>query len=288
MKFSLRRLVFLALLLLIAHRIHGKMTTHYTLPNVSVVPIEDGINQRQYQLYIKLPEGYENAPEKHYPVLYFTDAKWHIELLSAATEYSLKDIILVGISWQLDQSQDPEYMSRYRDYTAFPSANVSHQKKYQFGHAAEHLRFIQSDVFTYVEKHYRVIPQQRAYFGYSLGAEFGAYTLLNHEETFRHYILGSPYVDTLLDNQSSPTEKHTAMLANVYVAYGKEEESEAQRVNSIKAFISLLNQQKSTLSHVRHEVLDGNHTSAFPITGVRSIAWLSEMLKLAQSQPNSK
>ena len=68
-------------------------------------------------------------------------------MLSAATEYSLKDIILVGISWQLDQSQDPEYMSRYR-YTTFPSANVSHQKKYQFSHAAEHLGFIRSDVFT--------------------------------------------------------------------------------------------------------------------------------------------
>ena len=63
MKFNLRRLVFLALLSMTAHSSHGKTATHYTMPNVSLVPLEDSVNQRQYQLYIKLPEGYENAPK---------------------------------------------------------------------------------------------------------------------------------------------------------------------------------------------------------------------------------
>ena len=70
------------------------------LPQIQVVPIKDSKTERNYELYIELPEDYSENTDKTYPVLYYTDATWHLEILSACQEYILEDVILVGISWQ--------------------------------------------------------------------------------------------------------------------------------------------------------------------------------------------
>ena len=58
---------------------------------------------------------------RNIPVLYFTDAMWHIEILSASTEYMLEDVILVGISWEKNLKGElgklGAHASRFRDYS---------------------------------------------------------------------------------------------------------------------------------------------------------------------------
>ena len=93
------------------------------LPKIKVIPIKDIKTDGQYELYVKLPEGYSENNDTKYPVLYYTDAMWHVEILSAATEYMLENVILVGISWQKDISEDlkKEYgvhFSRFSDYSS--------------------------------------------------------------------------------------------------------------------------------------------------------------------------
>ena len=119
-------------------------TTSLVLPQIQVVPIKDTKTERSYELYIKLPKSYSENNNKRYPVLYYTDAMWHVEILSASTEYILEDIILVGISWQKDLSdellqQTGAHASRFRDYSARESSNPAHQTKYNFGQANSHL-----------------------------------------------------------------------------------------------------------------------------------------------------
>lgn len=65
------------------------------LSKIKVIPISDSKTKRQYELYIKLPEGYSKDSKTKYPVLYFTDAMWHIEILSGSSEYLMKNLILV-------------------------------------------------------------------------------------------------------------------------------------------------------------------------------------------------
>ena len=67
------------------------------LSRFEVIPIKDNELERTYDLYIKLPESYSEDKNAVYPVIYFTDAAWHLEILSASTEYMLEDVILVGI-----------------------------------------------------------------------------------------------------------------------------------------------------------------------------------------------
>ena len=272
----------------------GTMLTNSTslvLPQIQVVPIKDTNSARNYELYIELPEEYAENPTKTYPVLYYTDAKWHLEMLSGATEFILEDIILVGISWQLDINEDLKnergaHVSRFRDYSMSEHSNPEIQKKYQFGQANKHLDFIRNDVITYIDKTYRTDPNSRTYFGYSLSGEFGAYILLSQPDTFNNYIIGSPTVrgeiDYLkeLNTKFGPYEssnRNSSLNANVFIAYGSQEEEE-RVVEPIEAFIELLNKRRDVGLSVHKEVIDGDHGTAFPMTAVRSVGWLSSIL----------
>ena len=116
----------------------------FAMPRSVVVPITDTALDRQYELYIKLPENYSGDTDTAYPVIYTTDAEWHMDLLSGTTEYLMPKSILVGISWQTDLGDERKYASRFRDYSVVESPNPEHQARYNFGQAADFLAFVRS------------------------------------------------------------------------------------------------------------------------------------------------
>lgn len=259
------------------------------LPQIQVVPIQDTKTERNYELYIELPEGYSENENKTYPVLYYTDAMWHLELLSGATEYLLEDVIRVGISWQKNIDEDLKkefgnHVSRYRDYSFRKHDNPEIQKKIQFGQANSHLDFIRDDVFAYVENTYRTNPNSRTYFGYSMSGEFGAYILLTQPDSFNNYIIGSPSIKNevpyLAELHSKfeafdPTDKNSSLNANVFISYGSLEQEAAEPID---AFIEILKNRRDLGLSVHNEVIEGDHQTAFPLTAVRSVAWLSSLI----------
>ena len=263
--------------------------TALELPHTQLIPIKDTAADKNYELYVKLPEGYSENMDVAYPVIYYTDAIWHLEVLSAATEYMLKEAILVGISWQLDINQDlikerGKHVSRFRDYSMREHDNPEIQAKFQLGQASKHLEFIQNDVIKYIDNNYRTDPDSRTYFGYSLGGEFGAYILLTQPQTFDNYIIGSPSIQnevpflTELHSKftASHTDKDNSLNANVFLSYGTLEKDAAK---SIEDFYSLLRKRRNVNLAVHKEVIEGNHESGFPMTAIRSIAWLSTAIK---------
>ncbi|MEP1032503.1 alpha/beta hydrolase-fold protein [Ekhidna sp.] len=251
------------------------------LPRIQVVPITDTVNDRQYDLFIKLPEGYSDTTR--HPVIYYTDAVWHVEMLSGAAEYIMEDVILVGISWQTDldealmQEVGPQ-VSRYRDYSMKESSNQEHQAKYQFGQADKHLAFIRNDVIPYMENNYRTNPENRTYFGYSMGGEFGIYILLSQPDTFNNYILGSPSLrgDDIPDLAALNAKATNNLNANVFISYGSQEE----RLGALaEQLISLLRSRTDQSLNLNPVVIEGSHQTAFPLTAVRSVTWLSDLAK---------
>ena len=87
----------------------AKEIERYQMPRTQVVPINESKLDRQYELYIKLPQDYGKNTEVKYPVIYTTDAVWQIELLSGVTEFLMPKVILVGISWQKDMDENIDY-----------------------------------------------------------------------------------------------------------------------------------------------------------------------------------
>lgn len=258
-------------------------TRDFTLPKIQVVPIKDTQSERQYELYIKLPEGYSENKDKAYPVIYFTDAMWHIELLSAATEFLMEDVILVGVSWQKDIKEDLKkevgaHVSRYQDYSIRKSSKPEKQAKYQFGQASNHLNFIRNDVIKTIENNYRAASDKPTYFGYSLGGEFGAYTLLAQPDTFKNYILGSPSlkgeIPYLAELASNASLKNKGLNANVFISYGALEEELGEHADQL---ITILKNRNDKSLSLKHLVMEGDHQKAFPMTGVRGVTWLSNL-----------
>jgi len=187
----------------------------------------------------------------------------------------MKDVILVGISWQKNLSSDTrEHVSRFRDYSIRMSSNPEHQAKYQFGQAKDHLVFIHNHVIKYVENNFRTDPDRRTYFGYSLGGVFGAYILLVKPNTFKNYILGSPSLDGNIPFLAELESKEN-LNANVFISYGALEKDLGTHV---EAYISILKSRNDDSLFLQKEVIESaDHGSAFPTTAVRSVRWLSNL-----------
>lgn len=255
----------------------------YEMPRTQVVPIQDSTSGWTYDLYIKLPEGYFEKSEEKYPVIYFPDAAWNIEILSGSTEFLMEEAILVGISWQTDidkglKKEVGAHVSRYRDYSIRKSSKPEIQDKYQLGKASNHLNFIRSDVIKYIEKNYRTDPENRTFFGYSLGSEFGAYILLAQPDTFKNYILGSPSlvgdIPYLIELGSNSELKQKGLNTNVFVSYGSLENELGEHAEKLMTMLKNRNDESLSLKHV---VIEGDHQAALPMTVVRSVTWLSAL-----------
>ncbi|GEM_PF-1084739 len=264
--------------------IHTVDKSYLELPKIEVIPITDTKADRQYELYIKLPEGYSENKDIKYPVLYYTDAMWHVEILSGSADFLIKNAILVGISWEKDLKGElgalGAHASRFRDYSIRPSSNPENQAKYQLGQASNHLDFIRNDVIKYIENNYRTDPEKRAYFGYSMGGKFGAYILLTEPSTFKNYILGSPSfsggrdVPILSEHGANEALNAKGLNANVFISYGDLERESSPYTDEIIAMLKNKNDERLSLKHL---VIEGNHETAFPMTAVRSMQWLSQM-----------
>jgi len=247
----------------------------YEMPRTQVAPIKDSKKNRQYELYIKLPEEYSENTDVKYPVIYTTDASVHMDMLSGSTEFLMPDVILVGISYQKDLNHERRVAaSRARDFTFIEYEEVP----VPTGEARNHLTFIRDDVIKYVENNYRADPAERTYFGYSAGGSFGAYILFEQPDTFNHYILGSPALDQeeleFLD--ALPATSQQDMNANVIVLIGELETSEMEITEK---FVSLLERKsQSGLTLTGLEIIDdSNHITAFPETVIRGIKWLAKI-----------
>ncbi len=274
-------LILVVLLLLPFLIVQANETRDLKLSRIQVVPIKDTGADRQYELYIKLPEGYTKNKNINYPVIYFTDADTHIELLSG-TEFLMEDVILVGISHQKDLNEDSGVRdSRARDYSISKSSDPERQAKYQFGQASSHLAFIRNDVIKFIESNYRTDPSNRTYFGFSLGGLFGTYTLMTHPDTFKNYILGSPSLwrdIPLLFSLENATLKSKTQEINLFITYGELEEKLSVHVEE---FITKLRAKKyDGLSSIKKVVIKSSgHSDSFPMVGVRSVKWLSNLNK---------
>lgn len=255
----------------------------YSMPGTQVIPIKDTQSDKQYELLIKLPEKYAENKDKKYPVIYFTDAVWHIELLSSATFFMMEDVILVGISWQKDISDDLKqqygaHVSRYSDYSFKKTTNSKHPKL-KFGQADNHLSFIRKDVFNYVEKNYRTEPNNRTYFGFSAGGVFGTYALMSQPDTFKNYILGSPSIrrgvaELFEQEHAYLKSKHSAI--NLFISYG---ELEKELSPYVEDFISRIKDEKyKGLSSIKHIVVESSgHSDSSPFMAIESVKWLKNL-----------
>jgi len=254
-----------------------------SLPDTRVEAITAKANGVAYKLYIGLPSDY-NATGERYPVLYLLDADYAFPIARTIVKHlsereRLRKIIVVGIACdRCDQYESPEYrMNRTRDYTPRFSATGGYGPQYQkvSGGAPKFLQFIRTELFPWMDRHYRTIPAERGLVGHSYGGLFANWVLLTAPDTFSRYIIVSPslwYDGRFMFELKLPAGR--VPHARVYMAVGGVEgNAQHDMVVDLERMAKELKQYSSIA--VEDEVFQGEtHDSVFPTAVARGIRFV--------------
>lgn len=226
--------------------------------------------EKNYKLIITLPPEYN--PKETYDVLYYLDAWWLSDLVRGSYGINLlankiENLILVGISsiGDLDQWN----LQRNMDFTPTPY-DIEKMKismdtgphpvnEKTTGGGEKFASFLEARIFDYVESNYNVEKETRGLIGHSFGGLFGFYTMVNHNELFKNYILISPAV--WWNKSELIAVKNLTMIdreANIFVVYGTDE---AKFLKSPIVNMKNMLSEKSNLNVVFKEYEGTNHHS---------------------------
>jgi predicted alpha/beta superfamily hydrolase len=264
--------------------------TPYVLADTEVLDVHAQALDRDYQIYVALPESYKstNSAARRYPVIFVTDANYGFPVVRAIADRlhkhaHLEEAIVVGLSYARNDS--PTY-SRRRDYTpSVPRAGGYTSdmpgRQVAFGQAEDYGRFIVDQVFPLVAARYRADMGRKIFVGHSYGSLLGVELLLTRPETFDDYILGSPSLwfdgGVLFDRERAYARAHKDLRATVYFGIGGLErlpagrkrsrsEDDADMVADLREFDAALKSHRYPGLRTQLEVFPGeDHASVFPI-----------------------
>ncbi|MDH5433836.1 MAG: alpha/beta hydrolase-fold protein [Gammaproteobacteria bacterium] len=257
-----------------------KVDGSFEINSTEIFTINSAILGRKYDIYIKTPFDYANQENinKSYPVLYLNDAPHTFKVAAGVTHFkSMDKVIVVAISFAHGENGQ---FSRVRDLT--PEKDKS-WTKYETGGAPQYLKFIEEELFPFVETRYRTNTKQRILSGHSLGGSFGAWVLVTKPELFSSYILSSPslwFKDELMFNiEEQYTKKRKELAANVYVATGSLETAEngmkTEMVKGHQKFVARLLSRNYAGLHLKDEIVEGtDHYSTFPVALAKGLRWI--------------
>ncbi|MBX9876608.1 MAG: alpha/beta hydrolase, partial [Beijerinckiaceae bacterium] len=200
------------------------------LKDTEVRTIRAKLLERDYEIYVWLPDSYRSQPRRRFPVLYVTDADYAFPLVRSIAQrvgnraQGLEEFILVGLSYALGDSRE---FSRRRDYTPTPHGEKTRDpegRRPLFGEAEPYRRFLAEELMPFVAATYRTDTTRSLYAGHSYGGLFGLHVLLTQPSMFSHYIIGSPSLwfdrRVMFARERAFAEANRDLGANVLMAIG--------------------------------------------------------------------
>ena len=146
-----------------------------------------GLN-RDFHIFVRLPENYKDNPNITYPVIYVLDGDSLFPLLAPTHLFltydeNIPEAIVIGIAY----GGFAEINKRNKDFTPLSSDSTSDQ-----GGAAEFLQFLKGELIPRVERNYRADSSRRILLGQSRGAQFVLWSALNDPDLFWARIASNP------------------------------------------------------------------------------------------------
>ena len=196
------------------------------LPNTEVRQLKSTATGRDYDIYIRLPDGYEEDNSKQFPVIYSLDGQWDFKMLDSICgglvyDEFMPEVIIAGITYSGD---DADYGDlRAKDYTPV--------RDLYFGGAGDgpkFLAFLKEQLIPFMESNYRVDVSQRVLMGSSFGGTFTLYALFSNPALFQGYIAGSPVVvygnRFAFQQEAEYANSHTDLPVRLFISVGGAEE----------------------------------------------------------------
>lgn len=244
-------------------------------PAVETVNIHANSNNKDYELYIQLPQSYPDT-KTTYPLIIVNDSRFGFPITNGAMALMggnvVKEAIVVGVSYAKGEDRT---ISRTRDYTPTyspdePNGHSSAARKVS-GHAKEYVDFLADQVIPLLQKTYRVDGSNKIFVGHSFGGLLGSYILVNRPELFDHYVIGSPslwYDDKVIFKMEEAYAKNHRSLkahAMIYVDDNNGSINDRKMADDVLTFEKILRSRNYSGLKLKVEVIKGEgHHSVFP------------------------
>lgn len=258
----------------------------YVLTGTQVWTVPDPVSGRDYEVFISLPPSYEADPDRHYPVLYVTDADYAFPIIrQIARRVNLdgpviQEFILVGLSYS---QGDSGVVSRNRDYTPTPNGPSGAGSSVHGGGPA-YQTYLKTQAIPFIESRFRADPERRVLLGHSYGGLLGAQVLFTDPQMFSAYVLGSPsfWFDRrhIMGMEAAYARTHQDLPADVFMYVGSWEAPGSDRRNTttadmvgdVKAMEQTLKSRAYPHLKVRSVVLeDEDHLTIAPVGFTRAL-----------------
>jgi hypothetical protein len=235
--------------------------TRLVLDGTVVEELSSKTNGRSYQILVGPP--YKPEPGKRFATVYVLDGYWDFPLVNAmrgALQYdeAIPDVMIVGIGYG---GKEPDvHALRASDYT--PTAHASRADS---GKAPEFLRFLETELFPYIESRYPSDPAQRVLAGASFGGLFALYALFEKPELFSGYVSMTPAVNwddgwIFKREREFSAAKRGPLAQRLWVSFGDSEEPE--RVRRGREFMRALESHKLPGLALRTRLIEGERHAA--------------------------
>jgi uncharacterized protein len=152
-------------------------------------PIRSREAEHDYHIYVRLPEGYADNPERRYPVVYLLDGDSLFPIIGGGHIFltiddKLPEAIVVGIAYG---SFAKPINRRHIDFMP-PGPGV----KAAESRVADFHRFLERELLPAVEGRYRIDPARRILFGQSRAGGLILYSAFTHPDIFWARIASNP------------------------------------------------------------------------------------------------
>jgi len=247
----------------------------YEVLGSEVWDVPDPVSGRNYQVFVALPAGYADNPDKRYPVLYVTDADyafplvWQLARRLNVEGRKIEDFILVGLSYAKGEGG---MQSRRRDYTPTANGPSGAPADAVHGGASDYIAYLETQALPFVARRYRSDESRRLFLGHSYGALLGTQVLLERPQLFSGYILGSPsywYDKRVMERRVAAAGSPTGLSVRAYMYVGEYESvqhgGDADMVDDAQRMIGLLGARGGQALALKLDVLnDEDHLSVAP------------------------
>ena len=203
-----------------------------------ILTLESEILKEDRILNIYLPNGYNEATDKEFPVIYLLDGTinedfLHVVGLIQFGSFSwinfVPESIVVGIA----------NVDRKKDFT-FPSSDERDIKEFPTtGHSKPFIQFLKEEVIHTIDSKYRT-TDSKTLVGQSLGGLLATEILFTETALFNKYVIVSPSMwwdkGSLFDKQPANFENNPS----IFIAVGREGPN--MESNAMKLYVSILQQ----------------------------------------------
>ena len=209
-----------------------------SIPFTETRVVHSEVARSDYQVSVALPCGYEQDPDRHWPVIYVLDGNWHFGLVVDMVRFmnirigfcdELPDAVVVGVGYpvvgtQLERLHQVMHL-RMRDFVlareesgeAFMQENFPVPEPIPSGNGLPFMDFLEHELIPMIETEYRGDEHDRTLLGHSMGANYALYTLFRKPGLFRRMVAAS--FDPLLNHEEAFAAEHAALPIRLHLVF---------------------------------------------------------------------